>query len=194
MAIGDVYRFSVVGGQNGNDVIWTLHAKVLSGSPDPDTFAAGIKTQLLATTKIYWPTTYSASLIRSWQVAAPHAIQEYTTGFPIAGTGNAGGEVNQTALVTTLRSGTAGRSYRGRVYMPGVTVGSMSAGLVGSSIRNAIQTYWDDFIATWGASGSNGEWALVIYSRKLSVGTRVASTLVRNIPGTQHRRRIGVGT
>jgi hypothetical protein len=151
--------------------------------------------------------TYFLDLIKTKQVSAfrwdsidgllvnasPPKSWQYTTAFPIVGTAGADDYVHQSACVVTHRTQYAGRSYRGRHYIPGLNAAQYTNGLISTAARNAIQTYYDDIKAAVGSGGANTDIRWVVWSQKLLTYTDVTDTLVRTIPGVIRRRRVGVG-
>lgn len=108
------------------------------------------------------------------------------------------------AAVVTLRTGTAGKSHRGRMYIP----------WVGASYANGSEDDWstlgfgaitsvcNDILAEFGdATGTNEFLALGIYSKLIGgtdpytlAGWQAVSQLVpRKVFGNQRRRRPGIG-
>jgi hypothetical protein len=108
------------------------------------------------------------------------------------------------ALVSTLRTGTAGKRHRGRVYSFGIPGGSLIANLnrASSTYLTEFGDMWDDILALYGdASGTDTAFALGIYSRLIGgtspytvAGWQAVTQIVPHvILGTQRRRREGVG-
>lgn len=108
------------------------------------------------------------------------------------------------AGVVTLRTGVAGKTHRGRVYVPGIVTGALAdygntfgAGphVTYQNVWNAIMTEFDD------ATGVSLTFALGIYSRLIGgtspytvAGWQAVTQPVLNfILGNQRRRRLGVG-
>ena len=100
--------------------------------------------------------------------------QDYVTGLPVTGTDAGGPQPNNVALVSTLRSAFAGRSYRGRIYTPGIcddqmtTVNEVSTGFAAAMSTNYGILASD--IATAGA-------ALVIASFRTAGAPRASAVL-----------------
>lgn len=108
------------------------------------------------------------------------------------------------ALVSTFRTGTAGKSHRGRCYTFGLPLGSLT-----DNINRASSTYMDEFAAMWDdwktayddATGTDTHLAFGIYSRLIGgtspytvAGWQAVTQYVPHvILGTQRRRREGVG-
>lgn len=96
----------------------------------------------------------------------------------------------QESIVLSLRTETAGRSYRGRMYLPPIPDSAVdAAGLIDSgwqqTIANSAEGMRDSMD---GVDGGLGE--LAVYSRVLDVATRVTSIRVGNRIDIQRRRKI----
>lgn len=150
-------------------------------------------TALLTALKATWSTgtTHNRNALYCYPDGGPDAtavaIQDVTA---TAGT-NATALPNQTARVVTILTGSAGRSHRGRIYLPG-TGEAMSGSTghftsTGSSILSAMNTWIEACIAAAVLPGGSGV-ALRVVSPKLS-SAFVATTLrTDNIPDVQRRR------
>lgn len=106
------------------------------------------------------------------------------------------------AVCVKLSTGLRGRSYRGRVYLAGITSSQVIDGFVGSAFITAAQTAFDNLISTLGAAG----WTMSIVSRyhgvdangkpiprAAAVVTPVLNATVDNKSDSQRRRLPGRG-
>lgn len=107
----------------------------------------------------------------------------------------------QCAALYTLRTGTKGRSYRGRLYHPGGGEADQSNGQWAGATVTALQTISTQLLAVFGPAGSNGDWRLAIISRShnktkraVPIATQVTSITVSSTIRTQRRRVLGVGS
>lgn len=93
-------------------------------------------------------------------------------------------------LCVTLRTAMAGRSFRGRVYLPGWSEGSS---LADGQASTASRTRAASFISQLAAQAVlNLGWSFVVASRSLGTGTLVSSATVRDgVWDTQRRRASG---
>lgn len=195
MATGDVWRLSMIGSHSGTELsVITMHIKMKTGS---GTFAGAclyLKTNLLDLLKTKQSNTFRWDEIRGLTVnITPPMADLYNTGFPLTGTVVTPETAHQTALVVSTKTLYAGRSYRGRNYLPAVPAANLPAGLWDNTTVDAIQTYYDDLVAALGNSGSNADYMWVVWSEKLQASNGVVDTVVRNVPGVIRRRRVGVG-
>lgn len=120
------------------------------------------------------------------------------------------GQLGDGAMPTTVagiiswRTGFAGRSRRGRTYLAGIPEDRINASLVTAQEIGNITTFAANAIQV--ASGTSG-WQLQVvsdpsgqlpalgpYASPVPARADVTSFLVREVPGTQRRRRIGVGS
>lgn len=195
MAIGEVWRASVQGSHGGSELaIVTWHFRMLSAADPTATIGAYLKVQWCDCVKAYQSNQFRWDQINLLRVnASPPISAQYTTGFPVAGSGANGETPHQTAIVITSKTQYAGRSYRGRHYLPGLDQFDFLQGIVTTTCKNALQTYYDDIVAGTGAGGSNTDIRWVVWSQKLLAYTDVNDAVVRTVPGVQRRRRVGVG-
>lgn len=107
----------------------------------------------------------------------------------------------QIAVCYSLRTALKGRSYHGRIYLPGVCVDAVDTDTLNASSITAHTTIATQLLAVFGPSGSNGDWRLAVISRFLNhvervtpVATEVTSISIDPIVRTQRRRVSGVGT
>lgn len=88
------------------------------------------------------------------------------------------GDQDATALpsfcagLLSLRTGFAGRTRSGRLYLPGIASGDSDASLLTGGAFGLLQTFGNTLISTFGPSGSSTYGRLGVFSRKLGV-TRV---------------------
>lgn len=91
---------------------------------------------------------------------------------------------NQVALVASLRSSTAGRSARGRIYLPALANAPQpTGGVVGAAataVANMIAGLNTDLSSAWGL-------AMAIWAG--STGGQCTNVIVDDVPDTQRRRR-----
>ena len=125
------------------------------------------------------------------------ATFEYTTDLPQPG--SAAGEMLpfNCALVLSLKTAKRGRSYRGRVYVPGLVETQQASSIWTAGTLTAFQswyTYWDYLDV------SGEPYALGVVSRfhngaprTTGVFENVTSVVVNNVVGSQRRRLPGRG-
>lgn len=195
MATGDIWRLSMIGSHTGTELaVITMHIRMKTSNGTFAGACAYLKTNLLDLLKTKQATTFRWDEIRGLTVnLSPPLADLYNTAFPIAGQVAGEEQAHQVAAVVSVKTAYAGRSYRGRNYLPALTESEWSNGLLDSTTGNAIQQYYDDLVAALGASGSNADYMWVVWSKKLQAYNGVTDTIVRDVPGVIRRRRIGVG-
>lgn len=127
-------------------------------------------------------------------------------GYDYAYTAVAGGTTStdmlppQAAAVISWRTALAGRSYRGRTYLPGMVESNQAAGLWTATVITGCEAIVTQMLAVFGPSGTDTNWQFCIISRYLNgakrgtpVGTNVISGLSTTVVYTQRRRTIGRG-
>lgn len=96
----------------------------------------------------------------------------------------------QVCTVASFRTGTAGRSYRGRAYIPYRSTNINALGVVASAGQTIINAHVSALVAAMGtalaAQSISGSW--VVWSPKLGTGTAVNALLVGNQCDTQRHR------
>ncbi len=109
-----------------------------------------------------------------------------TVSHVLAATGGAGCAPGEVAAVLTLRSATRGRSYRGRVYLPGVDKallnndGTFTAALVANATLQAAAVNAALVAATW---------RIVVASYRLQLATPVTQFTMNGQADVQRRRK-----
>lgn len=195
MATGDVWRMSLIGSHLGTELaVMTMHIRMKTEAGTFAGAAAYLKTNLLDLLKTKQSSTFRWDEIRGLTVnTSPPRADLYNTGLPAIGALPGEEAPHQVAAVVSTKTLYAGRSYRGRNYIPALSEGSWTGGLLTSADGNAIQTYYDDLVAALGNSGANADYMWVVWSEKLQTYNGIVDTIVRDVPGVIRRRRVGVG-
>ncbi len=195
MATNDVWRLSCIGSHAGTELaVITMHIRMKTNVGTFDGAAAYIKTNLLDLLKTKEDNGFRwDKIVGLTRNTTPKVSGEYSTGFPLQGTVVAEGTPRQAAIVVTHKTAYAGRSYRGRHYIPSLSIEELTGELWNAATVSGIQTYYDDLVAALGSGGANPDYEWVVWSDKLDVATPVTQAIVRNNPGVIRRRRIGVG-
>jgi hypothetical protein len=121
---------------------------------------------------------------------------------PAAGSQGGAFLVTTVAQVTTLRTGVAGKTHRGRIYVGGLAQGWADGNRLSSTAITAFNTWAAALVTQFDdATGTDPYLALGIYSREIG-GTNpftlagwqaVTQVIPHSILGNQRRRRVGVG-
>jgi len=97
----------------------------------------------------------------------------------------------QAAAIITWRTGLAGRSRRGRTYMPSTVEGDVGqAGGIGVTYAGLLDNFATDLLLMQEPVTLN-EWQLHVWSPTLNAATRVTEYVIRPYLGTQRSRRSG---
>jgi hypothetical protein len=97
------------------------------------------------------------------------------------------------ALILRIRADAFGKHGRGRVYIPGVTVGTFAAGVLSSSAITALSPILAQLTAGFITSGGTG-FSVGIAPRNSPVDFHLADRFeVAPTSGVQRRRNIGIG-
>jgi hypothetical protein len=205
VATGELYQVTLVLAEAGQTVENVLMFRERTG--------ISTTAQIVSSVKNFW-SIYRAIIVDDCTVQELRAkrmtpiqldaeIFQPTTGQEAGGHG--GDPINNmVALVTTLRTGTAGKRHRGRVYSPGVPAGSTTdaTNKANGTFLGEVATMWATVLTQYGdASGTDPYLALGIYSRVIGgthpytvAGWQAVTQMVpRQILGSQRRRREGVG-
>jgi len=191
MAYGDVWKVALKAQLSGQLYVLTPH--VIEGVYIGD-FA-----QDMAEWAETWLDTNMKSKVASnckWDTIELRNLTTTTEGldYPVSITGNRASEPlpNNVAMVVSLRTGLVGRRYRGRLYVAGLTEDVNDSGTWNASFAAGIGTIWEDWLNISFSLGIPHA-AMCVYSRKYGIATPVTAISVSQYPGTQRRRRIGVG-
>lgn len=198
----DIIRTAIVQQLHGQDVInvvnWLFPATVTESQvEDIAGFAAS-----------HWDAnvmafvSFQQTLVR---VEARQAVPLSGIGFdfpvipPAEGESTANARNAATATVISLRTGRAGRSFRGRLFIGGTPETALVNGLVDATYRNGLATAVNDFFQ--GVVDEMGCQPVVLsyfnagVQRPAAVATPINSVLsVTPYPAGQERRRPGIGS
>lgn len=138
---------------NGKTVANVLHASVAGGFSATSTVAEAVRAAIVASAgwtawKARLNTTVSLAAVDIRDLRTGNNPLVASTGAAAAGTGAGTALPPGDALVVTLRTAFAGRSYRGRAYLPGLDSTALAAGGVAAagtvtdatSFMTAVQT------------------------------------------------------
>lgn len=172
---------------------WLCNTKIGTGATD-----AQIATQLDA---VFFPvmkplistlTTYRGVGVRK-RFPLPLGSLSSTIANLAAGTGSASLLPRQVSGIITARTALAGKSYRGRLYIPFPGTGDLDGTILAKPIAS-YQTRLNALGAallpgfTAGVGGNTNSFAPVIFSKKLSASTPITQFLGQLLWATQRRR------
>lgn len=148
-----------------------------------------------------FPTSWRTALSTAGRIASIRAeyygadgrlavAAEYILPTSVAGTGTPNKSFSD-AICVSLLSGRPGRSYRGRLYIPGLAVGLDTTALrITPTVTLALATEGAAFLdAIADAVGAGQVVRPIIVSQTLGVNTQVSAVRVGDVLDTQRRRR-----
>lgn len=200
-ATGNIYQVTYQSKQNGQICEQILHYRELNGLSTP----AQIRTAaenfwILIAPAISNQVTFQNMIIKQM---TPLAFDE-TLGPPVTVSGgtNSSDPINNTlALVLTKRTGVAGKTHRGRLYINGIPVSQadqVGLNVVGVGVWTGVTA---GIMAEYGPSGTNTHLQIGVYSRSIGgfnpftvAGWQPITSLdIQPVFGNQRRRRVGIG-
>lgn len=176
----NTYEFILSGSIASQAALQTVVNSIKTTLTGSTPFKAGIATDtsLLVVKGLFYPTnTGTASLVAE------------SPGTAVFGA-TAPQHAPQVCVVASLRTGTAGRSYRGRVYVPFRTGNVSAGGVVSSAGQTIVDAHVNSVVAAVGVAIAllplSGSW--VVWSPKLGTGSAVSAVLVGSQCDTQRKR------
>jgi hypothetical protein len=209
MAIGDIWRIAYTGTWNSQAIVNVFYFKMKSAADPIPTASNYLTTALYSLYKPFCQTTCTWNVTQGRLLSVPPQGYDYNLSTAQTGTQAATAQPMTHAVVVSLRTQYAGRSYRGRIYLPGLVGTYISNGTLATTQRNTLQGYFDDMVAAVGATGANADLQWGVWSRKLgevrgssghvtsydlSKFTPITSVIVRSVLGSMRTREIGKGT
>lgn len=196
MAVGDVFRLSVVGASvdGRTQIVNTFHYRqddaLIFSEPGPDLVQAWLD-DVDSDYRALISNIFSFNFFRVQGITSPLYVYEQTTASRL---GTLTGEALPLtcAAVITWRTGLAGRSRRGRTYVPPANESAQNGSILTTSYIALMDAFADSAKAIPLTIAHSG-YTMMVYSSVLGQSNAVTSHLSRNILGTQRRRRPGVG-
>jgi len=197
-AVGEIWQFTLVSSYQGQTCENVVHMRAVAlSTPTPAMLQAALD-QWFLLQRVVQVSAVSYRPCRLKQMT-PIAFDEHLV-LPSSTVGLDGGLGANTTLsvVITKRTGVAGKTHRGRLYLPGYPA---AAGVdiitSGPHITN-LNTFAAGLLSTFGEGGSNGNFVAGIYSR--TIGGSFPFTLAgwqaitawepQFLVGNQRRRRL----
>jgi hypothetical protein len=195
MAVNDVLKMALVGRVGQDDIVVTHHFRQLDGSigftpPDQelaDLWVANAQDLFLGLCCPDYALDYVS--VKNLSGGTDEVVVE------IDENGSQSGQciANFVSPLVSLRTGMAGRSNRGRNYLPPCSEGNVNGNNIEDAMATAIRAYYDAILVL-GTIIIDTRFHLTVFSRTLETDRLVTSYLVRTPLATQRRRRIGVGS
>jgi hypothetical protein len=203
VAVGDIYSLVLDGTYVGNQMVNTFGFKQRTG-------ASGFQGQLLidafqaGVLPAYLPLINGGMTVQVMRcrdvVPGTSTPAEETLSSGNVGT-NLGTTIpSQCAALVSWKTALAGRSYRGRTYIPAQMSNDWGGiGDIQSSFRVKIQTFVTTMLTVFGPSGiSDFQFSIISRyhdkaERPTPVATPVTAGIIRDVIATQRKRRKGIG-
>lgn len=192
MALNSIYRMSVVGAYQDQQIVNTFHfqqdtATLPGGRSGPDEI---VSRWLSGGGSLQ--NSYLALLTNKYTITELNIINEKdpfdNVTRQVSGTGSGGsGDVlpSQCCALLSLRTGGRGRSFRGRTYIGPLVEDAQVDGTITLFFQSKLNTFAVNMVATFGA-GSGLDWR--VYSRKLGTASSINRVIERSFIATQRRR------
>lgn len=200
-AVGPIYQMTYVSQQSGQEMENVLHFRDITGLATP----AQIRTSANLYFTIISPLISSAVTFTNLIIKqmTPIAFDE-TIGAPTPTTVGGVGTVpynGTVAVIMTKRTGVAGKSHRGRIYIGGIALGLVDSFSLNPGGAAVAATVANQLLATYGPAGTDLNIQVGVYSRAIGgfnpftvAGWQPITRFdVQPILGNQRRRRVGVG-
>jgi len=192
LAIKVLFGGSMPGGEEWSTSTW-IQGTVLHDQTELTNILQALDTAMAAgggfyaTLKLFNGGGVTLPLLRAYQYngGTKAAVQaEYNSAYtPTAGTPD---KPNQVSIVTSLRTGLPGRSFRGRMYWPCTKV---TMGTNGQTIAGIGQEFSNGLATSFGTFNAEGWGKLVVCSPATSATHQITEIVTDDVLDTQRRRR-----
>lgn len=200
-AVGDMYQVTMQSSIQGQVIENVVHLRAVGATETDADIDIACKLFMHKLASLWVNTQICTGIIV--KRLTPIAFDERLLVPTDANGSQTGSALNQTvALVLTKRTGIAGKSHRGRMYISAVpfnfTTDQCRLSVAGAA---SVGTFCTDIINTFGFSGTNGHMQFGVYSPTIGgshpatlAGWQLITSLEPQIVfGNQRRRRVGVG-
>lgn len=198
---GQIYQVTyqqIIDGQTCENVI---HFRERTGTSTPAQIAASVQPFLTAMAQIQVSSvTYSNIIVKQM---TPLAFDEsFVTPVTTSGANSSATFNNIVAMVFTKRTGVAGKTHRGRIYVGGVpTIFATDPNRLNTTGATATGTFISTVMGAYGDTGTDPHLQIGVYSRVLGghspftvAGWQPLTGIDSQVIfGSQRRRRVGVG-
>jgi hypothetical protein len=208
VAANDVVRLSVLGTMFNQRVQYGHHFRFATAGGTMQGLATAYEAAILATLRAATSVdvTWQYLMVQDVRPTGPETLRHP---LPAASVGQIAGEgaPPQTTAVISVHTGQKGRRRRGRFYVPGLAEAGTTGGNITGAQLTALTALSETLQTTFGATGTDTEYKLVVYSpEKLTFPTKppppprpgIVTTPATDLildprVMTQRRRRLGVG-
>jgi hypothetical protein len=201
MAVGDLAEVAVIydDAARGDVLVTTFGFKALTSGATRAGLASAFKTALVKNTSggllSATSTLISSGRLTVRDILPGTGVEEELAYTAVAGTLASDMLPPQVAPLVSWRTSLAGRSFRGRTYMPPATEDAQVNGFASAGLQSGYALLVTNMLAVFGPAGSNPDWQFVVISRRHNgaprvppIGTPVTVGIVRPVLATQRRR------
>lgn len=199
MALGDVFRFTLIGEYELSVNMNVLHYEVV-GMAGTGATPTQILNGLLADVKADYLDAmnagYNLTGARLQQILPVKGDPlEVAVAPPEPGTVAGDGMPGYVSAVISLRTGIADRSHRGRIFLPARSESDSAGSVLNAGALTLITTAATTLVGpiTQGVAPNTSDMQLTVFSKLLNNSTPVEEFLVRPTLKTQRRRMVGRG-
>lgn len=208
MPLNSVYRVRTRGRLRGQRVEFGVHIQWVSGSGGPDDLAGSWTATIMPLVLAATSTACNFDEVVVTDVS-PDGDESFVMPLTQPNPGLLTGDAlpGQNAMLVQLRTGQKGRRRHGRFFLPGLTEQYHTDGQVTGTQLTAVQALAAGILNTYGPTGVESSYRLVVYSppspeykppkipkvRTDTIITIVRTFLVDGYVRTQRRRSIGTG-
>lgn len=195
MALGDIYRITIVCENADTSEVWTTHVDAQQsdvGLVSMETVGDDVKawwdTGAGAGTamKEYYSIDVNLRQVKRRRISPLEPVEElYTTGLPIAGTSTSDPGPGQACALVSLRTNFIGGRYRGRMFLLAPTEPAIDSG---GALTAAVAEDIAEGIVGLHALLSEDGMDPVVYSKKFDSSAIITQVLVDRRIRTQRRR------
>lgn len=200
-AIGQIYQVTYQGSTSAGLYENVIHFREITGASTPAQIATSAEKFLAAIAPVSPSNmTFPSMIIKQM---TPLAFDESIVApvSTVVGTGPSGFINTQVAAIFTKRTGTAGKTHRGRIYLMPCLNHSTSGNTFNPAGGVAAATAAAALISTFGPTGTDTHLQIGVYSRAIGGSSPftvagwqpLTSIDPQNTFGAQRRRRQGVG-
>lgn len=171
MATGDLARLSVIYLLGTDLMVNTFGFSALDGSTTRSDLATAFQTALIKNSSggLFFnrSANLSSTTLRVQDVKPGTGATVELNYAAVVGSGSVGDDLPpQCCQLYSWRTSLAGRSNRGRTYMPGLGEGQQAGGVIGAGAVTAFATVVTQLLAVFGPGGSNTHWQFGIISHR----------------------------
>lgn len=200
MALGDVYRLTLLGSFLGQAHENVLHYKVTAQAGFDPTGSQSVAAWVAAVQGDYLDIFSTAFTLNGfiWQrLLTSKNDPLYVAAAPSSDGTIAGDPTNSfDAAVISLRTGIPNRRHRGRIYIGGQAKANWVGNTMEAAYATALGTFFTTLVAPLNVApggGADYTLTLAVYSRLDNAAAVVTSGLLDDNPGTMRSRKAGVG-